>query len=524
MNIPQILYLKSAWDEMQRIVGESGNVETGGLLLGKVCRSETGRSFIITQVTGPGPNAVLSENSFLPDMEYYRKARVEHPHLVYLGEWHKHPGCHKGYSHQDFYQVQKILDQENRQEFLCCICSIGQEKTIEMQCFYLNQELNQFLSLSYSMLMELQDQRIRSIFVEDKVLEKFLASQKPYSKVQADVREGIAHLFYHPYSSNQSVLLANVSLCPEISLDGERSLVLLVNKKKGSPVEIRCYHCLEDQTCEIESQILSLRKDIFRRNRSLMETTRLRGKHIVFLGLGSIGSNAALELTRAGVDRFTLIDPDTVQIENICRHACDLTELGMKKVDAVAQRIRRIMPYSQIHCHAIDANENPDKTLAMCQDADLIFVSTDTENSRRLANWIGHEAKIPIIYAGLLERAAGGRVWRIIPGKTACYDCYPSHKNTETKGPIAYSEISSLDDLSIQPGLGNDIAFVTHLAVRFALDTIKGRQDLSYHIVFWFNRRYRGMKNIHPLTLYRVEELPQHTDCPVCISQERRKA
>ena len=524
MNIPQISFLKSALEEMHSFVEESANTETGGLLLGKVCRYKTGHSCIITTVTGPGPNAVLSENCFLPDMEYYRKARVQNPHLVYLGEWHKHPGDHNGYSYRDFCQVQEILDQEKRQEFLCSVCSVNEAREIEMQCFYLNQDLEHFLALSYSTISELQDQRIQSLFIEENVLEEFLSSQKPSLQVPADIypEQGIAHVFSHPYLANETALLVNKDLCREINL--EDRLVVVVHRKKGNPLELRVYSYSEGYTRAFSWQILSLTKDIFQRNRSLLETTRLRGKHVVFLGLGSIGSNAALELTRAGVDHFTLIDPDTVQIENLCRHACDLTEIGVKKVHAIRKRIHKILPYSQIHCHAIDANKDPDKTLSLCQGADLIFVSTDTENSRRLANWIAHETKIPIIYAGLLERAAGGRVWRIIPGKTACYDCYPSHKNSQTKGPIAYSDITSLDDLSIQPGLGNDIAFITHLSVRFILDTIKGKCDLSYHMVFWFNRRYRSMKNIHALTLYRVQKLPSRPGCSVCDKNKGAKA
>ena len=165
------------------------------------------------------------------------------------------------------------------------------------------------------------------------------------------------------------------------------------------------------------------------------------------------------------------------------------SELGISKVEAVKDRINKILPDIEVNCYTEDVVKNPDKTLEICKEADIVLVATDTENSKRLANWAAHQLNKPVVFAGLLERATGGRVWRVIPGKTACYDCHPVNESITPKSDIAYTEIKSPRDLTIQPGLGNDIDFVTNLAVRYVIDSLKGEEnsEIKYPMVFWFS-------------------------------------
>src|SRR6058998_960617 len=76
---------------------------------------------------------------------------------------------------------------------------------------------------------------------------------------------------------------------------------------------------------------------IFSRNPKEREV--LRQKHLVIVGAGSVGSAIALMAARAGVGKFTLIDPDELAPENICRHFCDLSQIGRCKAYAVSELI-----------------------------------------------------------------------------------------------------------------------------------------------------------------------------------------
>src|SRR5438034_8841097 len=91
---------------------------------------------------------------------------------------------------------------------------------------------------------------------------------------------------------------------------------------------------------------------IFSRNPREREV--LQQKHIVIVGTGSVGSAIALMAARAGVGKFTLIDPDALTPENVCRHFCDLSQIGRSKAYAVSELIRRINPQAMVAAYAED--------------------------------------------------------------------------------------------------------------------------------------------------------------------------
>lgn len=79
--------------------------------------------------------------------------------------------------------------------------------------------------------------------------------------------------------------------------------------------------------------------------------TRIRGSHIVVVGVGGVGSWAAEAAARSGVARLTLIDLDHIAESNINRqiHALDTT-LGQAKVQAMRERIAHINPDCLVTC------------------------------------------------------------------------------------------------------------------------------------------------------------------------------
>jgi integrative and conjugative element protein (TIGR02256 family) len=69
-------------------------LETGGVFLGYW--SEHGHEVVITEMVGPGPNAVLIVHDFIPDYAYQKRQIAEHyaasgRRYTYLGDWHTHP-------------------------------------------------------------------------------------------------------------------------------------------------------------------------------------------------------------------------------------------------------------------------------------------------------------------------------------------------------------------------------------------------------------------------------------------------
>jgi integrative and conjugative element protein (TIGR02256 family) len=67
-------------------------LETGGVLMGYV----TGKELVISEIIGPGPDAIHRTHSFTPDYAYQEieVARIYEASCrkwTYLGDWHSHP-------------------------------------------------------------------------------------------------------------------------------------------------------------------------------------------------------------------------------------------------------------------------------------------------------------------------------------------------------------------------------------------------------------------------------------------------
>ena len=82
--------------------------ETSGLLLGKL---ENEKRYIIMEVTDGGKNEKRSWASVTPDKSYFNRRieEAERKGLIYLGEWHKHPGSLINPSEGDIHSVQTIF-------------------------------------------------------------------------------------------------------------------------------------------------------------------------------------------------------------------------------------------------------------------------------------------------------------------------------------------------------------------------------------------------------------------------------
>ena len=67
------------------------------------------------------------------------------------------------------------------------------------------------------------------------------------------------------------------------------------------------------------------------------------------LGCGAIGSSAATQLARMGVDEFVLYDLDKVEVQNIGVSHYVIRDVGKRKVDALDRHLKEINPEVTVH-------------------------------------------------------------------------------------------------------------------------------------------------------------------------------
>ena len=80
---------------------------------------------------------------------------------------------------------------------------------------------------------------------------------------------------------------------------------------------------------------------------------RVKSGTVGIAGIGGLGSNVAVSLARLGVGALVLVDHDVVEPSNLNRQQFFIDQLGERKVDALADTIRRINPYVTIRRHAV---------------------------------------------------------------------------------------------------------------------------------------------------------------------------
>lgn len=76
---------------------------------------------------------------------------------------------------------------------------------------------------------------------------------------------------------------------------------------------------------------------------------KLRRSHVLVVGLGGVGAYAAEMVARAGVERMTIVDADSVSVSNINRQLVALhSTVGLPKAEILAARLMDINPEIQL--------------------------------------------------------------------------------------------------------------------------------------------------------------------------------
>lgn len=101
----------SAKDFLMEEAQRAENVETGGVLLGYW--GGTPNEPVISTITGPGKRARHRPDSFSPDQSFHeteiaRICRESFGRVVYLGDWHSHPGGDTELSRRDVRTLERI--------------------------------------------------------------------------------------------------------------------------------------------------------------------------------------------------------------------------------------------------------------------------------------------------------------------------------------------------------------------------------------------------------------------------------
>ena len=187
----------------------------------------------------------------------------------------------------------------------------------------------------------------------------------------------------------------------------------------------------------------------------------LGGKAVTIVGVGTLGSQVADLLAKAGVGRFTLIDADIVTHGNRVRNQLDLTDVGRAKVHAVAERLLSVNPWCTVGRLPLRVGsvgsvgeealvqKTTDDVSELMRHSDLIVNTTADSAAGSHLSAVGVESQTAVVHGWVSAGAWGARVLLQRPGQSACWECLALAQ----EHPERYDEEVSIPAISDDPAV-----------------------------------------------------------------------
>ncbi len=110
--------------------------------------------------------------------------------------------------------------------------------------------------------------------------------------------------------------------------------------------------------------------------------SKLKNYTVGIAGAGGLGSNCAIALARVGVGRIIISDFDIVYESNLNRQYFFKDQIGLRKVDALKDNIKRINPEIEIIDKFIKLNEG--NIVEIYKDCDVIVEAFDLAEMKKM--------------------------------------------------------------------------------------------------------------------------------------------
>lgn len=170
-----------------------------------------------------------------------------------------------------------------------------------------------------------------------------------------------------------------------------------------------------------DQELLRYSRQIFLSQIDIDGQIKLKQARVLIVGLGGLGSPAALYLAAAGVGHLSLADFDVVDETNLQRQIIhDVTQLNQLKVDSAKARLKALNPL-------ISIQTLPDKLHARAlaqavQQVDVVLDCSDNFATREAINQACFAARKPLV-SGAAIRLSGQVAVFDFRHDGPCYQC-----------------------------------------------------------------------------------------------------
>lgn len=148
---------------------------------------------------------------------------------------------------------------------------------------------------------------------------------------------------------------------------------------------------------------------------------KLMDAKVGIIGLGGLGSPAAMQLAAMGIGHLRVVDCDVVELSNLHRqYLYGTSSIGFPKAEVAARRLRDLNPAIEIEPRTVSVNSS---TAAEVVDGmDVIVDGLDRITPRYAINRACLSLGVPYVFGAAIMTY--GTAKTVIPHETACLECF----------------------------------------------------------------------------------------------------
>jgi integrative and conjugative element protein (TIGR02256 family) len=285
----------------------------------------------------------------------------------------------------------------------------------------------------------------------------------------------------------------------------------------NSPVELMKYFIASyTRVSAIEGEKLT-DNTYHLRNSGRANREKLKRKIVNIVGTGALGSEIADIIAKAGPGAMILVDNQNMKAHNSVRHLAGFRQIGTPKVFAVAEILRQHNPFVLIDCihHGISRLE----VEAVFLDNSITVSSIADDNTEAFLNERMVIHGKTMYYTRALRGGKAARIFRVIPGKDACFHCLNLYRQDKTEF-IDIPDDTNLPTLKnecnnpIRPASAADLKLIAAITSRIVIDHL---QDGPVEANQWIWST-EDIETTVPIKAWQLHSqyIPPHPRCVYC--------
>jgi molybdopterin/thiamine biosynthesis adenylyltransferase len=171
-----------------------------------------------------------------------------------------------------------------------------------------------------------------------------------------------------------------------------------------------------------DSQLLRYSRHILLNELGIEGQEKIMQSRALVVGVGGLGSPAALYLASAGIGRLTLVDNDTVDLTNLQRQIIHTeARAGQSKVESARQTLLALN--AELNLVTLHERANAKRLAELVADADVVLDCSDNFITRHALNQACVQHGVPLVSGAAVRFDGQLAVYDARQSESPCYAC-----------------------------------------------------------------------------------------------------